>query len=82
MDHHQLHADRSSRIPQPSPQSTPEQLYTHAWTHYAGRCLWNVRQAQTPTVADYKATARALKAKGDMQARRLADRLEEAARAA
>ena len=56
--------------------------YDEAWAHYEARCLWNVRRVAHPTMEDAKNVARHLRQHGDMNARRLASRIESAARAA
>jgi hypothetical protein len=47
----------------------------------SARALWNVREFEHPTVKQALAITRQLRTEGDMHARRLAEQIEEAARA-
>lgn len=58
------------------------ELYRQAFAEYATRALWNRRPVETPTPADALVVARALRVEGDRDARRLAERIERACRAA
>jgi hypothetical protein len=42
--------------------------------------LWNIREFEDPTAEEILAVTRHLKTEGDMEARRLAEEIEEAAR--
>jgi hypothetical protein len=57
-------------------------LYRRAFAEYGTRALWNKRQLQTPTAEDALVIARALRNEGDREARRLAEAIEQACRAA
>jgi len=57
-------------------------LYRRAFTEYGTHALWNKRQLQAPTPADALVVARALRVEGDREARRLAEQIECACRAA
>jgi hypothetical protein len=57
-------------------------LYRRAFEEYGARALWNKRFSQAPTTEDALVVARALRIYGDLQARRLAEQLERACRAA
>jgi hypothetical protein len=57
-------------------------LYRRAFAEYGARALWNKRQLEAPTPADALVVARALRVEGDREARRLAERIERACRAA
>jgi hypothetical protein len=57
-------------------------LYRRAFAEYGARALWNKRQLQAPTPADALVVARALRLEGDREARRLAELIERACRAA
>jgi hypothetical protein len=46
------------------------------------RALWNKRELETPTPADALVVARALRVERNCQARRLAEEIERACRAA
>jgi hypothetical protein len=68
--------------------SKPEQpedfasLYRRAFAEYGIRALWNKRELETPTPPDALAIARALRVEGNREARRLAEQIERACRAA
>jgi hypothetical protein len=68
--------------------SDPEQpedlasLYHRAFTEYGARALWNKHELEAPTPADALVVARALRVEGDREARRLAEQIERACRAA
>jgi len=57
-------------------------LYRRAFAEYATRALWNKQPLETPTAADALVIARALRIEGDRTARRLAEQIEKACRAA
>lgn len=57
-------------------------LYRRAFTEYGTRALWNKRFLETPTPEDALVVARALRVEGDREARRLAEQIEQACRAA
>ena len=57
-------------------------LYRQAFKTYGTRALWNKRIAKEPTREDALVVARALRIYGDLNARRLAEQLELACRAA
>jgi hypothetical protein len=59
-----------------------ERLYHQAFREYKIMALWNVREFEHPTAADALAITRSLRIEGDMNARRLAERIEQACRAA
>jgi hypothetical protein len=56
-------------------------LYRRAFAEFGTRALWNIRQYEDPTVEQVLAITRQLRTEGDMKARRLAELIEEAARA-
>ena len=56
-------------------------LYRRAFAQYRTRALWNIREYDHPTPAQILAITRQLRTEGDMNARRLAEEIEEAARA-
>ena len=56
-------------------------LYRRAFAEFGPRALWNVRELEDPTIEQILAITRQLRTEGDMSARRLAERIEEAARA-
>ena len=57
-------------------------LYRLAFAEYGVRALWNMRPVENPTVADALAITKALRTRGRMEGRRLAERIEELCRAA
>ena len=57
-------------------------LYRRAFAEYGVRALWNKRLLEEPTAADALVVARALRIEGDREARYLAERIEQACRAA
>jgi hypothetical protein len=57
-------------------------LYRRAFAEYGTRALWNKRELQEPTPADALVVARALRVEGNRDARRLAEQIERACRAA
>jgi hypothetical protein len=57
-------------------------LYRRAFREYGTRALWNRRSLDAPTREDALVVARALRVHGDRAARRLAEQLELACRAA
>jgi hypothetical protein len=56
-------------------------LYRRAFAEFRSRALWNIREFEDPTIEQALAITRQLRIEGDMNARRLAERIEEAARA-
>ncbi len=57
-------------------------LYRRAFAEYGTRALWNMRTFDNPTTDDALVVARALRIEGDREARRLAEQIEQACRAA
>jgi hypothetical protein len=75
--------------PAPTAQPAPAQpatpvivgLYRRAFQEFGGRALWNIRQVEAePTLDEILAITRQLRTEGDMNARRLAEQIETAAR--
>jgi hypothetical protein len=67
------------------PPEQPEDLaslYRRAFAEYGARALWNNRELETPTPADALVVARALRVEGNREARRLAEQIGRACRAA
>jgi hypothetical protein len=58
------------------------EAYNRAWRLYGARCLWNVQRVDPPTPAALKATASALRTRGDRPAAQLGDLLQSIADAA
>jgi hypothetical protein len=57
-------------------------LYRRAFAEHGARALWKKRELEAPTPADALVLARALRVEGDREARRLAEQIERACRAA
>jgi len=57
-------------------------LYRRAFAEYGPVALWSSRPVQEPTVADLLAITESLRVEGDLTARRLAEQIERACRAA
>jgi hypothetical protein len=58
-----------------------ERLYHEAFRKYHPVALWSYRELEQPTPSDVLAITRALRTKGGMAGRRLAERLEGLCRA-
>ncbi len=56
-------------------------LYRQAFSEYRALALWNLRVFEDPSPEDALVVARALRIEGNMAARRLAERIEQACRA-
>jgi hypothetical protein len=63
-------------------QSDYVTLYRQAFAEYGSHALWNLRSIEAPTHEDALVVARALRIEGDLPARRLAERIEQACHAA
>jgi len=57
-------------------------LYRRAFADYGTQALWNKRMFEEPTPEDALVVARALRIEGDREARKLAEQIEQACRAA
>jgi hypothetical protein len=57
-------------------------LYRRAFAEYGTLALWNMRSFEVPTPEDALVVARTLRIEGNLQARRLAEQIEQACRAA
>jgi hypothetical protein len=57
-------------------------LYRRAFREYRAQALWNLRELEHPTPEDALAITRSLRIEGDLDARRLAEQIERACRAA
>jgi hypothetical protein len=66
------------------PTSAPDfrSLYRRAFQEYGTHALWNKRLLDDPATGDALVVARALRIEGDREARRLAEQIERACRAA
>jgi hypothetical protein len=59
-----------------------EDLYHRAFADFKLRALWNVRELQHPSPEEALTITRNLRVEGDLRARRLAEQIERACRAA
>jgi len=57
-------------------------LYRRAFEEFGASALWSSRAVPDPTPADALAITRSLRVEGNLQARRLAEQIEQACRAA
>jgi hypothetical protein len=57
-------------------------LYHRAFKEYGASALWSSRPVPNPTCEDALAITRSLRVEGDLNARRLAEQIEKACRAA
>jgi hypothetical protein len=57
-------------------------LYRQAFAEYGSHALWNLRAFEAPSPEDALVVARALRTEGDLVARRLPERIEQACHAA
>ena len=77
--------ERASREPEPMEELTEPSafvsLYRQAFARYGTQALWNRRSLEDPTPQDALVIARALRIEGDLDARQLAERIEQACRA-
>jgi hypothetical protein len=65
-----------------SAEKTFADLYREAFRRFKAEALWNVRESGDPSPADALAITRMLRVEGDLDARQLAEDIEEACRAA
>jgi hypothetical protein len=71
--------DLGSGVPAPE---TGVRLYHAAFAEFGTRALWNWRELERPTITQALAVADSLRMEGNLAARALAARLEDACRAA
>ncbi|MBS1859076.1 MAG: hypothetical protein JST11_27130 [Acidobacteria bacterium] len=57
-------------------------MYRRAFREYRAQALWNLRELEHPAPEDALAFTRSLRIEGDLNARRLAEQIELACRAA
>jgi hypothetical protein len=67
---------------EPTPQEDFATLYRRAFEDFGASALWSSRPVPHPTPADALAITRSLRVEGDLRARRLAEQIEDACRAA
>jgi hypothetical protein len=58
-----------------------ESLYHRAFADFRWRALWNVRELERPTAEEALIITRSLRVEDNLNARRLAEELEQACRA-
>ena len=76
--------DNEKRAESDTQKPTKEEivgLYRRAFAEFGSRALWNVKQYDDPSPEQMLAITRQLRTEGDMGARRLAEQIEQAARA-
>ena len=59
-----------------------EALYHRAFADYRVHALWNIRELEHPTPEEAMTITRSLRIEGNLNARRLAEQIEQACRAA
>jgi hypothetical protein len=65
----------------PEPEDNFANLYRRAFARYGTQALWNMRPIEDPTPADVLAITKALRTRGGMEGRRLAEQIERVCRA-
>ncbi|HME12730.1 MAG TPA: hypothetical protein VKF79_07720 [Candidatus Acidoferrum sp.] len=65
-----------------TPQEDYATLYRRAFAQFGVSALWSRRALPDPTPADALAITETLRVEGDLEARRLAEQIEQACRAA
>lgn len=58
------------------------ELYRRAFEEFGASALWSSKPLPNPTPADALAITRSLRVEGNLEARRLAEQIEQACRAA
>jgi hypothetical protein len=76
------YAKNSAMTDTPPPPEDFGSLYRRAFAAYGAQALWNKRMLEQPTQEDALVIARALRIEGDREARKLAEQIEKACRAA
>jgi len=71
--------DRGAGHPAPDDVA---RLYHRAFDEFGTRALWNWRHLEQPTVTQVLSVAESLRVEGNLAARRLAEQIEQACRAA
>ena len=78
---HDLEQLKDLGVGRPAPAEVVR-LYQQAFADFDALALWSSRAVPDPTIADALAITRSLRVEGDRNARQLAERIEEACRAA
>lgn len=77
------HVNLKTRVKRMNSEPTNyEMLYRQAFVDFGAQALWNKRLLDNPTPEDALVIARALRFEGNLAARRLAEQIEQACRAA
>jgi len=76
------YAERSSMDGSHTTRQDFASLYHRAFAEFGVIALWNLRELSDPAPQDALAITRSLRVEGDLRARRLAEELERACRAA
>jgi hypothetical protein len=79
---HTLEREHISMTAEPPTQPDFAVLYYRAFQEFGATALWSSRSVSNPTPADALAITHSLRVEGDLQARRLAEEIEQACRAA
>ncbi len=58
------------------------ELYRRAFAEFGTHALWSSRPVDNPTIEDAMAITHSMRVEGNLQARRLAEEIEQACRAA
>ena len=69
-------------VAEQSQQPSFVDLYRRAFEEFGASALWSSRPVANPSPADALAITRSLRVEGDLNARRLAEQIEQACRAA
>jgi len=69
-------------IEEKSERFTFADLYRRAFEEFGASALWSSRRVPDPTPEDALAITQSLRVEGDLRARRLAEQIEQACRAA
>ena len=72
---------KNARMTTAQSQQNIEALYHRAFADYRVHALWNLRELDHPTPAEALVITRSLRIEGDLDARRLAEQIEQACRA-
>ena len=67
---------------QPTTSQNFVDLYRRAFEEFGASALWSSKPLSNPTPADALAITRSLRVEGNLEARRLAEQIEQACRAA
>ncbi len=80
-DHRSIGELKELGSSRPAPEEIAN-LYRRAFAEFGSRALWSSRPVARPTVAAALSITESLRVEGDLDARRLAERIEAACRAA